>query len=161
VSSTLDSAAARRARRGAAAGRLGMFLDALRALPSAWRARWTKDVAGLRLPPLPPVHPDTGLDATRIAWAARMADALARWAPPRMGRRCFVRSYLLAATLRRRGLPAQLNVGLRNVGTGASVSGHCWLTVGNGAPLAEPGEAVAAYPRFMGEGANGVRYWAG
>jgi hypothetical protein len=141
-----------------AAAKTRLLLAALRALPAAWRARCTRDLASLRLPP---VNPGPGMSDADLAWAARMAGAMARWGAPRLGRRCFFRSCVLATVLRRRGLPARLNVGLRRIGSDATVSGHCWVTLADGPPVAEPEGVLAAYPQPMGEGANGVRYWAG
>lgn len=95
-----------------------------------------------------------------VALAVRLADRLAELPGVRTGRKCFVRSYVLATVLRRLGLPAVLNVGIARSESERGARGHCWLTVG-GRVVAERTAAWRAYPRRITERSDGIAFWVG
>jgi hypothetical protein len=96
-----------------------------------------------------------------IGRVVRLVDRLQRVMVPRTRHRCFYRSYSRAVVLRKLGIPAVLNVGLRNLGarTTSRVRGHCWVTLGD-EPLFE-WRVWEKYPVLLAETPMGVRYWAG
>lgn len=75
---------------------------------------------------------------------------------------CWYRSYPLAVLLRKRGVAAQLNIGLMGLQPRQELRGHCWLSIA-GRVFNEPEAASSlSYPEFLGEGSEsgqGVLYW--
>jgi hypothetical protein len=73
--------------------------------------------------------------------------------------RCFYRSFVLATLLRRRGLPLELNFGLRQQGRGKwTPQAHCWLTL-NGELYREKGDPSESYPVPLGNRCDIIKYW--
>ena len=70
---------------------------------------------------------------------------------------CFYRSFAVAAMLRRRGVPARLDFGLRLSG-GRRRQCHCWVSVG-GRPLCEAADPNRNFPVDVGGRGSDVRYW--
>ena len=58
-------------------------------------------------------------------------------------------------------MDAELNVGMRNLGAGPGIRGHCWVTLPDGKPADEKEKPPVEYPVLMGCSQNGIRYWAG
>ncbi len=96
-----------------------------------------------------------------IGCVVRLVDCLQRVIVPRTRHRCFYRSYSRAIVLRKLGVPAVLNIGLRNLDPlpASRVRGHCWVTLSD-EPLLER-KVPEKYPILLAETPTGVRYWAG
>jgi hypothetical protein len=138
--------------------RIVMWFQCAAGLVRAWAIRLGRTMAGVRLPP---VRDDRLLSESDIAFILRVAAGLMKFGAARTGRKCFIRSYILATVLRRWGLPVSINVGLRNLNGTGQTEGHCWLTTPEGALFAEPADPLQEYPVFMGDGPPGIRYWVG
>lgn len=98
-----------------------------------------------------------------VPFLVARTDEAVRLGAIRTGRKCFFRAYVLAATLRKHGVCAVLNMGLRKPPAREAhrrIDGHCWVTVDD-AVLAEADDPQDLYPVLLGEGGEGVRYWSG
>jgi hypothetical protein len=128
------------------------------ALGSAWLLKVRGRISSVSLP-------DTRcgrcLSEGEVSLVLRLAEWVVRIGTLRTGRKCFFRSFVLGCVLRKHGIPADLNVGLRGlVGSDSRgrVDGHCWLTLCN-SPFAERCDPKGDYPHFLGVARNGIRYW--
>ncbi len=135
-----------------------MWFQCAGALIKAMTIRLGRTMAHVRLPPDPPQNL---LSEADIAFILSVTAGLVRIGAARTGRKCFVRSYILATVLRKWGVPVVINVGLKNLNGNSRTEGHCWLTTPEGALFAEPTDPQQEYPVFMGNGAADVRYWVG
>lgn len=74
---------------------------------------------------------------------------------------CFYRSFTLASMLRKRGIPAVMNVGGRGLGLNEAKKAHCWLTLDDKL-FHEQENALELYPLEMGYNQDrSIRYWIG
>jgi hypothetical protein len=83
--------------------------------------------------------------ATGLPRAARWIGVAARYTPG--GASCLVRSLALLGLLRRRGIAAELRVGIGK--TAPQLEAHAWVEV-DGAPLNDAADVAARYPPFAG-----------
>jgi len=83
------------------------------------------------------------LDAARISELRSLVDIAARHSPAPAT--CLTRSLVLGWLLRRRGMPAQLRIGVRFVDQ--QLCAHAWLEY-DGVPLNEQQAVVAQYSAF-------------
>ena len=95
------------------AGRIKIALSCVGALIEACRIKLWKRLEGLNLPP---VAEKKILDSSDMAFLLRCDDTIIRLIGRWTGRKCFFRSYILAHVMRRSGMDAELNVGMRNLG---------------------------------------------
>jgi len=77
--------------------------------------------------------------------AARWIRIAARYTP--FANTCLVRSLALLGLLRRRGVPAELRVGVGR--TGPQLEAHAWVEL-DGAPVNDAADVAARYPPFAG-----------
>ena len=84
-----------------------------------------------------------GTDPARARSIARLVDAAAHWNPAPAS--CLVRSMVLCRLLQRRGLAAELRIGVAQPDGGFAA--HAWVEHG-GAALAEGGAASERYTPF-------------
>ena len=126
--------------------RAGLVLGAWKFPLQAWCIKACGSRAGVALPPLR--GRPGGISRTTLPLLLARTDQAVHWGARWTGRKCFFRAYILGALLRRRGVPAVLNIGLRRPAPEESnrcVDGHCWVSVA-GAVLAECGHPELTYP---------------
>ncbi len=135
----------------------GIFRETLAAVAHVWfqtrLLRRRTDITVL-LPPVATV--DAGcVDALGLLRQVdRFVRALVFWTG---SRRCFYRSFAAAVLLRRRGVAAGIDFGLRIVESRRRQC-HCWVTVG-GEPLGEEPDPRVSFPVAAGSWGETVRYW--
>lgn len=103
-------------------------------------------VVGLRrtLAIVTPARADATADATeRGRREAKWNSIAARYVPG--GATCLVRSLGLVAVLRRRGVRAELRIGVGHLQP--ALEAHAWVEVG-GAPVSEPADVARRYRAF-------------
>ena len=132
---------------------MALWLELLRLLALAAVLRRTRSGGALRLPPVASRRVTPEEQAELVRRCNRLTHLLARASR----HFCWYRCYPLAALLRKRGVPAQLNIGL--MGLNQRTRGHCWLTIG-GRVFNEPDGQAAAFPVFLGENGRGLAFWA-
>jgi hypothetical protein len=88
-------------------------------------------------------HASGARDALAIDRVARIVDIAARHAPVRVG--CLPRALTLQWLLRRRGVPADLRVGVRKEGD--RLDAHAWVEHA-GTPLMEPADVAERFAPF-------------
>ena len=130
---------------------LGLSWPERRVLAGAWLLLPCVAI-GLRLPgfarsqvALRPAKdtPKSRTDLREAESLARLVDAAARWNP--VPATCLVRSMVLCRLLRRRGLAADLRIGVDNPDGG--LSAHAWVEHG-GVALAAAGRSRRDYTAF-------------
>ena len=140
------------------AGRVTIFFECAGAFLRAWRIKCVGNMGSVVFDEVRAAGKPLGDDiAFLLACADRLVHVCGLWT----GRKCFLRSYVLVSVLRRHGEEAELNIGMRNLGAKADISGHCWVTLPDRVALGESGGLWKEYPVLMGESGRGVRYWAG
>ena len=141
--------------------RVRVAFGAWKFLLHAWFIKTRSSLSGMALPLLS--GRVGGISGKRLSCLVERTDQTVRWGARCTGRKCFFRAYILGALLRQQGVPAVMNVGLREPGPGESgrrVDGHCWVSVA-GMVLAECRQPELTYPVFLGESRHGIRYWSG
>ena len=140
---------------GNPAGDASMRREALRDIGRAWwqtRILRRSDMAAL----LPPAAGSASPCDPEDVW--RRVDRIVRrtvfWKGDKY---CFYRAFAVASMLRRRGVPARLDFGLRLSGGGRRQC-HCWVSVG-GRPLCEAADPNRNFPVDVGGRGDDVRYW--
>src|SRR4030042_5616964 len=131
-------------------------------LSALWRSLVCR-LQGRPAVPLPVcgARPSDRQDARDTDRIIRVVDCVQRVMVPRTRHRCFYRSYTRAVVLRKLGVPAILNFGLRNLGAQATArtTGHCWVTIDD-CPLLER-DPCETYPVLLSEPPEGCRHWPG
>jgi len=113
-----------------------------------------------RLLILPPVKECTDRKSEpELKGLVELADKCFEFLVRKTSQPCLFRSFVRGVVLRRSGIPVELNIGLRNMGS-SSVYGHCWLTL-DGKAYVEQEAVDQLYPVFMGKDRSGVSCWAG
>jgi hypothetical protein len=84
----------------------------------------------------------------------RLAHVVLFW---KLDKRCFYRSFALATLLRRRGLPAGIEFGLRLAGNRRKQC-HCWVAIGDRI-VGEATDPRRLFPLPAGQWGDNVRYW--
>ena len=145
-------------RTDSSAGESHLLGDTVAALWTAWwrvRLLRQRTNVGSLLPPVAPIAtpllPVVNAILRRVERIVRVA---AFW---KFDKACFYRSFAAASVLRQRGVPAQLNFGLRIKGHRRERC-HCWRTV-DGRPVAESGDPLRDFPVPLGQWQHDVRYW--
>ena len=120
--------------------------------------RISKAKSGVKLPPVANRQIITRRRGDgMVTWFDTLASALL-WYNRHL---CFYRSFVLAALLRKRGLPVVMNVGGRGLGMNEARKAHCWLTL-EGHLFHEKENALELYPLEMGYNRDrSIRYWVG
>lgn len=72
---------------------------------------------------------------------------------------CWYRCYPLVVLLRKRGVAAQLNIGLMGLQPRQELRGHCWLSLESQVFNELDDVSSAAYPEFLGDNGFGAAYW--
>lgn len=134
-----------------------LLRETLAALWQAWLQtrclRRRTDVGAL----LPPVHADVTSVADPLQ-ILRRVDRIVRivvfW---KFANRCFYRSFAVATLLRRRGVPAGIDFGLRLSGNRRRQC-HCWVTI-RGTPLGEEADPRTTFTIAAGGWNDAVHYW--
>lgn len=121
----------------------------------AWIIKSGRQMGRVRLPAVARVR---GVSDGEVTYVVACASALTKYGAIRTARKCFFRAFIIAVVLRKWGVPAVLNVGLRNLGAGRKSSGHCWASEG-GLPIAEDRDPRSDYPIRLGVDVRGVLYW--
>lgn len=108
---------------------------------------------------LPAIDHREVLDGRDLEQAVRWMDTLSKvalfWTP----RRCFLRSFAMAAILRARGVPVLLHIGVADSRYQRRVGGHAWVSLGDTA-LAEKSDPWLRYPTELGSHCDAIFYWA-
>lgn len=138
--------------------RIVVVFQSLAAFLAALCIKLSGDMQRLALPDVAQRKKPLGDD---MSFLVACADWWVRIASLRTRRKCFFRSYVIAAVLRRHGEEAELNIGMRDLAGGSDAAGHCWVTSREGVVLGESDFLPAQYPVFMGRSKTGVRFWAG
>ena len=129
-------------------------------LHEIWRAWWhtrflrRPDVGAL----LPPVQPAGGAAVCDPEDIWKRVDRIVRrtvfWKGDKY---CFYRSFAVASMLRRRGVSARLDFGLRLAG-GRRRQCHCWVSI-QGRSLGEKTDPNRNFPVAVGGRGEAVHYW--
>jgi hypothetical protein len=142
---------------GSAADR-SVLRDTLAALWIAW---WQARLPGRRPNPgalLPPVgslpRPEAPISMRLFQRVNRIVRVAVFW---KFDKQCFYRSFAAASVLRKRGIPARLNFGLR-LNHHRRQRCHCWVTIDD-QPLDTGTDPRKMFPLWGGQSKEDVHYW--